>query len=400
MTDHQQPTPASFYAFSQLGPILFIALLFFLTFIARVVLSPLMPSIESELTISHSQAGAMFFFMAIGYFMALFGSGFLSARLTHKYTIVLSTTIVGVALLVIAASRNLWELRAAVFFLGMAAGLYLPSGMTTLTDMVAPKHWGKAVSIHEIAPNLGFVAAPIISEVIMLWFSWRVVPTVIGLTAILVGLLFARLGKWGTFPGQPPGLAAVKCVFAQKSFWIMVILFGLAISSTMGIYTMLPLYLINEIGISRGLANTLIALSRIAGMGTALISGWATDRFGAARTIMFAFALTGITTILLGLAESRSTAAVMVFLQAGLATIYFPAGFTALSSLFSTDIRNVAISFTIPFAFVFGSGIIPSMIGFTGDMGAFSIGFIITGALILSGSMLSVHLKLNPNSVC
>ncbi len=400
MPGNHQSKPASFYSLKQLGPILFLALLFFLTFIARVVLSPLMPSIEAELEISHSQAGTMFFFMALGYFIALLSSGFLSSRISHKSTIVLSATVVGVALLVIALSRDLWELRAAIFFLGMAAGLYLPSGITTLTDMVDSKHWGRAVSIHEIAPNLGFVAAPVISEIIIFWFSWRAVPTAIGLAAIVIGLLFARLGKWGNFPGQSPGLSAVRCVFANKSFWIMVILFGLAISSTMGVYTMLPLYLIKEIGINHGLANTLIALSRVSGMATALVSGWATDRFGAARTIMYAFVLTGITTILLGAASSKGMVVVMVFLQAALATIYFPAGFTALSSLFPADIRNVAISLTVPFAFVFGSGIIPSMIGFTGDMGSFSTGFAITGTLILSGSLLSLYLKLNPNPVC
>jgi len=400
MSNSPHSKPAAFYSFRRLGPILFLALLFFLTFIARVVLSPLMPSIESELKISHSQAGSMFFFLSLGYFIALMGSGFIAAKISHKYTIVCSAVIVGIALLVIAASRNLLELRAAVFFLGMAAGLYLASGMTTLTDMVDSKDWGKAVSIHEIAPNLGFVAAPMISEIIILWFSWRAVPTAIGLTAILTGLLFAWLSRWGKFPGQPPGMTAIKCVFAKKSFWIMVILFGLGISSTMGVYTMLPLYLIKEIGIRHGPANTLIGLSRIAGMGTALISGWATDRFGATRTIMYAFLLTGLTTILLGAAASKATVVVIVFLQAVLSTIYFPAGFTALSSLFSADIRNVAISFTIPFAFVFGSGIIPSMIGLTGDMGSFSIGFALTGALILAGSLLPLYLKLKPNPVC
>ncbi|MFP4225978.1 MAG: MFS transporter [Desulfobacterales bacterium] len=400
MVNTQNSNTHAFYTPARLGPILFLALLFFLSFIARVVLSPLMPAIETELSISHSQAGALFLFMSLGYFIALLGSGFLSARITHKYSIVVSTTVVGVALLVIASSRDLLALRAAIFFLGMAAGLYLPSGMTTITDMVDSRHWGKSVSIHEIAPNLGFVAAPIIAEILMLWFSWRVVPTVIGYAAICIGLLFARVGKWGNFPGHPPSFSAVKCVFAKKSFWIMVGLFGLAISSTMGIYTMLPLYLIKEIDMSGGLANSLISLSRLAGMGTALISGWATDRFGAARTIMWGFLLTGITTILLGMVASKSTAAVMVFLQAILATIYFPAGFTALSSLFTADIRNVAISFTIPFAFVFGSGIVPSMIGYTGDMGAFSTGFAITGMMILAGAALPLFLKLTPDPSC
>ncbi|MFP4039811.1 MAG: MFS transporter [Desulfosudaceae bacterium] len=398
MTETRHNNSDNFYAWKQLWPILFVSLIFFLTFVARTALSPLMPSIEAELDISHRQAGGMFFVLAAGYFAAMMGSGLVSARLTHRYTIALSATLVGLALLVLAAGRGLWPIRGGVFFLGVAAGLYLPSGITTLTDMVNSRHWGKAVAIHELAPNLGFVAAPLLAELLMLWFSWRMVLLVIGSATIVIGLVFGRLGRWGCFPGQPPRLASVKELFSRKSFWLMVILFGLAISSTMGVYNMLPLYLTNEIGISRSLANTFMAFSRVAGLGTALLSGWATDRFGARRTIISAFALTGAATLLLGMLSSPAGVILMVFLQAVLSTIYFPAGFTALSSLFSVDIRNVAIAFTIPLAFLFGSGLIPAMIGFFGDAGSFSIGFVLTGGLILVGAPLSLFLKLRQKS--
>ncbi len=394
MPHSSDASPDSFYRPARIGPILFIALLFFLTFMARVVLSPLMPSLESEMRISHGQAGAIFFLLSIGYFLALLGSGFLSAKITHKYTIVCSVVVVGFALVAIAAGRGLYSLRAAVFFLGMASGLYLPSGISTLTDMVEQKHWGKAVSIHELAPNLGFVAAPLVTEIVLLWFSWQAVPGALGAVCICTGLLFARFGKWGRFSGQPPGISAIKRVLSNKSFWIMVLLFGAAISSTMGLYTMLPLYLVKDIGIHRPLANTLIACSRTTGMASALISGWATDRFGPRRTIMCALALTGASTLMLAAASSAAAGGTWVFLQAMLATVYFPAGFAALSSLFSAEIRNVAISLTIPFAFVFGGGIVPSIIGLLGDYGSFSTGFAATGCLILAGSLLPLKLKL------
>jgi NNP family nitrate/nitrite transporter-like MFS transporter len=393
MTDLQDGRTQPFYSLARLGPILFLALLFFLTFIARVCLSPLMPSIESELHLSHSQAGAVFLLLSIGYFLALLGSGFLSARVTHKYTIVLSATGTGIALVLISLSSGLWGLRAGVFLLGAAAGLYLPSGMTTLTDMVDARNWGKAVSIHEIAPNLAFVTAPLLTEILLLWFSWRMVPAATGACAILTGLLFLRFGRWGRFPGRPPDLAVMKHVLARREFWIMTLLFGLAISSTMGIYTMLPLYLTADIGMSRPLANTLIAASRGAGMATALISGWATDRYGARKTIVFALGCTGAATLLLAAAASPAPAGAMVCIQAMLATVYFPAGFTALSSHFSAELRNLAISFTIPLAFVFGGGLIPSLIGFTGDIGSFSLGFAATGGLILIGCIAPVFLK-------
>ena len=84
----------------------------------------------------------------------------------------------------------------------------------------------------------------------------------------------------------------------------MVILFSLGISSTLGIYTMLPLYLVTDHGMDRNWANTLIGLSKIAGVGMALVGGWATDRFGPQRILRIVFVLTGMLTLFIGLASS------------------------------------------------------------------------------------------------
>ncbi|MDY6904522.1 MAG: MFS transporter [Thermodesulfobacteriota bacterium] len=389
MTD----TRDSFYSLATLGPILLLSWMFFLTFVARAVLSPLMPTLEAGLEISHSQAGGLFFFMAAGYCAAMLVSGFVSGRITHRKTIVTSAVLVGTALLVLSMRQGLWEIRGAVCFLGMAAGLYLPSGISTLTGMVDRRNWGKAVSIHELAPNLAFVAAPLLAEVLMFWFSWRVVLAVIGMTTIAFGMVFARFGRGGDFPGQPPRLAAVRQIMKNRSFWVMVILFSLGISSTMGIYNMLPLYLTSDIGISRSSANTLLALSRVTGLVTALVSGWATDRFGAKKTIVYAFVTTGLATVGMGVFNAPAAVGMAVFLQAMLSTVYFPAGFTALSSIFSVDMRNVAVAFTIPIAFMFGSGVVPTVIGMFGDAGLFGCGFMVAGGVIVAGVLLVPRLR-------
>ena len=43
---------------SQLGPLLFLAMIFFLNFISRIIMAPLMPAIEQDLKITHAQAGS------------------------------------------------------------------------------------------------------------------------------------------------------------------------------------------------------------------------------------------------------------------------------------------------------------------------------------------------------
>ena len=391
----QPVNPASsVFRISNLGPILFITLIFFLTFIARVVIPPLTPEIEASLGISHAQCGSLFLFISIGYFLGIIGSGYISARIYHHNTIVASALGAGVALCGISLSTGIFGLFGSVLILGFTAGLYLPSGMTTLTGMVEPSQWGKAISIHEIAPNLGFVVSPLIAEIMLIYFPWRMIPSIIGIFTICMGVLFAFFSKGGNFPGKAPGMDALRTLFFTRDFWIMGALFGLAFSSSLGIYTMLPLYLVSGLEISRGYANTLLAMSRIFGLFSALVSGWASDRFGPRRTITIMLGLTGLTTMSMAMVSAPLVVTCIVFIQAALATCYFPAGFALLSSIGPPGNRNVAISFTLPLSFLFGGGVVPSFIGMTGDAGSFNLGIIIIGALITAGAVLPRFLKI------
>ena len=376
-----------------LGALVFLAVIFFFNFIARVILAPLLPSIEKDMQFSHSVAGSFFLLISAGYFVSLAGSGFISARLTHRNTIILSSVTVGLTLLGISFSQNLWTIRPALVLLGLAAGLYLPSGIATITHMVSSSHWGKALAIHELAPNSGFMAAPILAEIILIWFSWRGVLAVLGTGAICLGIAYARWGPGGQFAGQAPDLHAMRQLAAAPVFWILMLLFGLAIGSTLGIYTMLPLYLVTERGIDQGWANTLVGLSRISTVGMALLSGFVSDRFGTRPTMIGVFFLTGLATLALGMAKGDWVIG-FVFLQPMVAVCFFPAGFAALSAIGPPETRNVAVSMTIPLAFLIGAGVFPAVIGFLGDMGRFSLGIVIAGGLILCGTIVAYFLRL------
>jgi len=61
---------------SQLGPVFFLAVIFLINFTSRIILSPLLPTIERELAISHSQAGFFFFLTSGGYLVGLLLSGY------------------------------------------------------------------------------------------------------------------------------------------------------------------------------------------------------------------------------------------------------------------------------------------------------------------------------------
>ena len=378
---------------TRIGPLLLLTAIFFFNFTARVVYAPLMPEIEANLNITHAAAGSLFFYISIGYFITLLGSGWIAASLNHRRTIILSSLALGLTLICTAFSSGLWTIRITLLLLGAGAGLYLPSGIATLTALVNPRHWGKAIAVHELAPNLGFVMAPLLSELIMMWFSWRAVPVMLGVTTILLGVMFARYGRGGSFTGAAPGLASFKVFLASPAFWIMVMLFGLGVASTLGVYTMLPLYLVTEHAIDRNFANTLVSFSRISSLFMALAGGWASDRFGPRKTMIIVFLFSGVATIAMG-TVSGNWVLWAIFLQPMVAVCFFPAGFAALSRIGPAGARNIAVSLAVPVAFMIGGGAVPIFIGFMGDVAQFSTGICLVGSVIILGAILAYFLKL------
>jgi len=377
---------------NKLGPLLILTSIFFLNFASRITLAPLIPSIEIDLNLSHTDAGSLFLLISLGYFISLTGSGFVSSRLNHKRTIMLSNTALGFALIGTSFCEGTWTIRLGLFIVGITAGLYLPSGMAMLTSSIPSHRWGKAIAIHELAPNLGFVAAPLISEAVMVWFSWRAVILLFGCLTIIMSPVFYYYSSGGEFLGEAPSFVSFRKVFGNASFWIMMLLFSLAIISTLGIYTMLPLYLIAEHSIDRNLANTLIALSRISGVIMIFIGGWATDRFGPRQTLRIVFLLTGLATLFLSVASS-SYISYIIFLQPLIAVCFYPAGFAALSLIVPAELRNIAISFTLPLAFLIGGGLAPVFFGIIGDISSLALGIGISAGLITAGAMFTGSLK-------
>jgi NNP family nitrate/nitrite transporter-like MFS transporter len=176
----------------------------------------------------------------------------------------------------------------------------------------------------------------------------------------------------------------------------MAVLFGLGVSATIGVYAMLPLYLVFDRHLDPTWANTVVALSRSYGPILGVIGGWVSDRLGPKRTMVISLTFTGIATLLLGLVSSVWISTV-VLIQPLLAVWFFPAAFAALAATTPPGARNLAVAFTVPFGYLIGGGAVPTFIGITGDAGSFEFGFALTGTLIFGSGVLALFLKLPVN---
>ncbi len=187
---------------SQLFLLGFLTSIFLVNFLSRVILAPLMPVIEKDLGLGHTAAGVFFMMMAMGYAAGLIGSGFLSARINHRRTIALAAVACGCAFFLIAASHTLWMIRLGLFLIGVSTGIYLPSGITTITSSFQTAQWGRALSVHELAPSLAFISAPLIAEALLLLFPWQGVLVLIGGVAVAPGPVLFPSRPGGRLPGR------------------------------------------------------------------------------------------------------------------------------------------------------------------------------------------------------
>jgi len=98
---------------------------------------------------------------------------------------------IGAAALLAAATRNAWQLAAALTLLGAFAAIYHPVGIPMLLQRA--KHPGAVIGVNGLAGNLGIAVAALSTGFMVQWLGWRAAFAIPGLVAIACGLLFARI---------------------------------------------------------------------------------------------------------------------------------------------------------------------------------------------------------------
>lgn len=364
----------------ELSRVLTLSTLMTLLFLSRMIYAPLLLSLEETYGLTHRQGGALFLALAIGSSTSTLVSGFVARRLLHRGTVALAVGLAGVAMVTLGLQPPVQLFYAGTALLGVGVGLYIPSAVSILT--ASKHHWGKGLAIHELGPVLGFSLAPLVAQLALRYASWQVPFVVLGVAGIIAAVLFAWKSTGGAFPGAPPTLHNLAVIMRVGPFWVLVLFFVAVVALEVGIYSMLPTFLVEEHEFSAGQANTLVSISRLLALGLLLISGWLTDLLGAKRLILLVCGAAGVATVGIGLFSGMALMAV-VLLQPMLVASFFPPGFVELARVTPPESRNVSVSLVTPAAGLVGGGLVPTLLGHLGELGVFSLGFVLLGLAML-----------------
>lgn len=351
--------------------------LWYLAFTTRSLISPFLPILEGEFAINHATAGGLLFFTAAGGTLALALTGRLSLWVGYKRLIAWSFVLSAAALVGLFYAPTYPAFAFFLFCFGVGGGFYLPCAIPILTAVFRREHWGKAISVHETAAGFSILSIPLLVSFGLSVMPWRFLFLVLaGLFILLVGVF------WLKGPDPKPrqrtgfGLAALM---RKSDFWVIMILWTTSATGVMGVYNIVPLFLVDEKGMTIEAANQLLSLSRVGGFVGQIVIGFFMDRFKVKSILAFLTLASGISSLGLAVVHPHWLLAVMLVLQGTFCVVFFPAGIVTISKLTRPEERTHYSGAIMAVSGVIGLGIAPALFGAIADVYNFQLGLSLLG---------------------
>jgi MFS family permease len=365
-------------------------LLWFLNFTSRTIFAPILPLLEDEFGVTHARATAIFTCISFGYGFSLFFSGVFATFVGFRKSVIASVVVSAVLFAFVSLVKVFEVFYAIGFVLGVALGIYLPSMLSLITDYYDERIWGRVIAIHDSGASISTSAAPFLALFILSFLPWRGIFVVLGTVSVICAIAFLLASHEVPIAGRRNYF--LGSLWRKRSLCIIGLLFVFAGGSSLGLYFVIPLYLVKELSLDVSYANTIFGISRIGAAIVAISAGFFVDRFSLKKTLFFIVLTSGLLTVALSLCSVKWVT-VVLFLQAGAVIGFFPVAFVAISRIFDRESRGQAIGFAATLNVVFGSGIVPYLLGLSGDLVGFRLGICLIGILTTLSSGLLYFLK-------
>lgn len=214
-----------------------LALAFLTAFTLHLLLfsySPMIPTVITEMRISHAEAGLIFSMSVLAIIALRIPWGFLSDRLGVKTTMKLAMAFVGAFSLLRGFSPNYWTLLASQLLLGVGFAAILPC-LAKIVSLMFEEKAGLATGIYASGFPIGeLVGLGLASNLLLgLRGDWRMVFKIFGAWSLVLAALWWRVDRKPQVAVMSArSTTKIRDLIGMKQVWILT---GLCIGS-MGCY--------------------------------------------------------------------------------------------------------------------------------------------------------------------
>jgi predicted MFS family arabinose efflux permease len=368
------------------GSILMLSMLMvavFFSMAARAIFSPIMPSLQSDLGLSLAAAGSLFLYISVSYAVAILLAGFLTARIGHGLTIVVSLALIAIGLLISALAPGVALIAVGMIFIGAGAGLYPPSGIAMVNRKISPPKRTIAFAFHEISPNFALLLSPLMVLAAQPFIGWRGVLLVMSAICGIATLAFWRWGSTDSGVGAAPNFSTIGIILKMRGTYVGMIVLSAAAAGLHGVYAILPAYLVDQSTHSIQEVNSLLVASRLASILFLLFAGVLVNLIGKRNTINWALIFTCVCTAMIGFLQGTMLD-IVIIAQPALVAAMIPPLLSSVAEIGESSYQNITYGLIITVGISVGAGIVPAVLGIFGDLGLGWLGFVCLGGFMMT----------------
>ncbi|MBS7643545.1 MFS transporter [Candidatus Bathyarchaeota archaeon] len=367
-------------------------LAWFMNFLIRMIVPPLLPLIKEDFQLTYTQIGLIATSFYLTYALMQIPSGILADRINRKWIIAPGIICFSIGTFLTGFAGNLGQIILFQALTGLGAGVYFAAGMSLITSYFHHSKRGKVLGIHDSAAPAGSILGPTFAGLLAATINWRAPFFACLIPGLVVGTLFWIFIKDPAVNKQQPRLESRMRAVLKRSFLTLLLVYIIGDVCYCGAITFIPTYLIEEGKISLETAGMLTSILFIAGLFGMVVLGSASDKFG--RNAVIAASLLS--------AAIFTSAIVMITIPFLLALVlicfgfslygYFPVMSALLADLISEDKRGTAFGIVNAAGTAIGA-VTPALVGYTIDVIGWKFAFLSLSAIVVLGAILASRTK-------
>ncbi|MFC1865749.1 MFS transporter [Chloroflexota bacterium] len=356
------------------------------------LLVPLMPFIRDEFALDYTKSGLLLSVFSLSYGVSHLPAGWLADRIGARILITIAICGVALAGLLVGLSQTYTMMLGSLALMGVLGGGYHTTSPPLVSALTEPNIRGRALGIHLIGGSFSFFMTPLIAAAIAVALGWRAPFIILAVPTIAFGIIFYILlgrlsenNKGKHRPISSPGHHTIQ----QRSHHLIpfIILATLTAALLFSVISFIPLFLVDNFGVTEEAAAAFIAIIYFAGLLASPLGGYLSDRFGRVAVLLIASFIAGPVIYTLGIVPFSFGIGAILFILG--AILYIP---QAASEAYIVDQvpshrRSSILGIYFSGAILGSSAIIP-LLGYSIDHLGFSASFTIAGVALIVASLI------------
>ena len=266
---------------------------------ARYAYGLTLPAMRDTLSLSYSQAGGLITALSSFNMVTSLVVGILVPRYGSRFIVGAGTILLGVAMVLLGISSNFLMALAMSALIGVASGAATVPAMSLLSVWFESRTRGTVAGLAAAGGGVGFI----ITGALVPWLTdrdledgwrhtWYFLASIVIVTGVLCLLYLRDRPRRVARPPERPA-AWLMAIWSNPRVWLISFL-ALCSGWCIGLYTtFFGVYLVEQ-DVSLAVSGRLWILLGILAVGSGVIWGTVSDRFGRRAGFLFSFATLGV----------------------------------------------------------------------------------------------------------